>query len=139
MGTWTQRQIPGIVVANGQCEIGLRSVAAAGNYCSLDDVELVPNTALATTAASAAAAPQLYPNPTAGSLTICYVLDQPAAVAVALYSLTGQLLRPLATWPSAPAGPHHLTPGTLDGLPAGVYLVRLSHDGYTSTQRLVKL
>jgi len=140
VGTWTQRQIPGIVVANGQCEIGLRSVAAAGNYCSLDDVELVPNTALATTAASAAAAaPQLYPNPTAGSLTICYVLDQPAAVAVALYSLTGQLLRPLATWPSAPAGPHHLTPGTLDGLPAGVYLVRLSHDGYTSTQRLVKL
>lgn len=139
VGTWTQTQIPGIVVANGQCEIGLRSVAAAGNYCSLDDVELVPNAALATTAASAAATPQLYPNPTAGSLTISYVLDQPAAVAVALYALTGQLVRPLATLPSAPAGPHRLTLGTLDGLPAGVYLVRLSHEGYTSTQRLVKL
>ncbi len=139
-GTWTQLSVPGIVVANGQCEIGLRSVGNAGNYCSLDDVELVPAAALATIPASAAAAaPQLYPNPTTGSLTISYVLDQPAAVAVALYSLTGQLVRPLATLPSAPAGPHRLTLGALDGLPAGVYLVQLSHDGYTSTQRLVKL
>lgn len=128
-------RVPGIVVANDQCEIGLRSVATAGNYCSLDDAELVPNAALATTAASAT--PQLYPNPTTGSLTISYAPDQPAAVA--LYALTGQLVRPLATLPSAPAGPHRLTLGALDGLPAGVYLVRLSHEGYASTQRLVKL
>ncbi|WP_223650769.1 glycosyl hydrolase 53 family protein [Hymenobacter psoromatis] len=139
-GTWTQLSLPGIVVANGQCEIGLRSVAAAGNYCSLDDVELVPATALATTPTSAApAAPQLYPNPTTGSFSISYVLDQPAAVTVALYSLTGQLVRALAALPSAPAGPHHLALGTLDGLPAGVYLVQLRHAGYVSTQRLVKL
>ena len=139
-GTWTQLSVPGIVVANGQCEIGLRSVAAAGNYCSLDDVELVPATALATTPAGATpAAPQLYPNPTTDSFSISYVLDQPAAVTVALYALTGQLVRALATLPSAPAGPHHLALGTLDGLPTGVYLVQLRHAGYVSTQRLVKL
>ena len=138
---WTQVQVPGIVVANGQCEIGLRSVASAGNYCSLDDVELVPGTALATTPASAAtaAAPQLFPNPTSNASTISYVLDQPAAVTVALYALTGQLVRPLAALPTAPAGPHHFALSALDGLPAGVYLVQLSHEGYVSTQRLIKL
>jgi len=137
-GTWTQLSVPGIVVANGQCEIGLRSVANAGNYCSLDDVELV-STPLATAPAGAApAAPQLFPNPTTGSLTIGYVLAQPAAVRVALYAPTGQLVRSLASLPTAPAGPHCLTLGT-DDLPAGVYLVQLSHEGYTSTQRLVKL
>jgi len=31
-----------VIVNHGQLKIGLRSVAAAGNYCSLDDVELRP-------------------------------------------------------------------------------------------------
>ncbi|QKG55628.1 glycosyl hydrolase 53 family protein [Hymenobacter sp. BRD128] len=137
-GTWTQIQVPGIVVTNGQCEIGLRSDANAGNYCSLDDVELVA-TVLATAApASLAGAPQLYPNPAAGLLTLSYSLARPCAVQVALLSLTGQRLRTLADLPLAPAGPHTLALGTLAGLPAGVYLVQLTADGYTSTQRVVK-
>jgi arabinogalactan endo-1,4-beta-galactosidase len=137
-GTWQQLSVPGIVVANGQCEIGLRSVANAGNYANLDDVELVA-TALATTAPAAlASAPQLYPNPTAGPLALSYALARPCAVQVALLSLTGQRLRTLAEMPLAPAGAHRLALGSLDGLPAGVYLVQLTADGYTSTQRVVK-
>jgi len=136
-GPWQQLSVPGIVVANGQCEIGLRSVAGAGSYCNLDDVELVA-TVLATAApASLAGAPQLYPNPAAGPLALSYSLVRPCAVQVALLSVSGQRLRTLASLPLAPAGPHRLALGTLDSLPAGVYLVQLTADGYTSTQRLV--
>lgn len=139
-GTWTQVSVPGIVVANGQCEIGLRSVAAAGNYCNLDDVELVA-TVLATKAEQAtdALAMRLYPNPTAGPVSLAYTLARPATVRAQLRSLTGQQLRTLASVPLAPAGTHTLPLGSLDGLPQGVYLVQLTADGYTSTQRLVKL
>jgi arabinogalactan endo-1,4-beta-galactosidase len=138
-GTWTQLSVPGIVVANGQCEIGLRSVAAAGNYCNLDEVELVA-TVLATKAEAAADALslRLYPNPATGPVSLAYTLARPAAVRATLLSLTGQHLRTLASVPLAPAGTHTLPLGTLDGLPQGVYLVQLTADGYMSTQRLVK-
>jgi hypothetical protein len=47
-GTWVQVQVPGIVVSNGQCEIGLRSNAGAGESASLDDVEFVASTGVAS-------------------------------------------------------------------------------------------
>ena len=45
--TWVPVQVSGIVVRNGQCEIGLRSTAGAGQTARLDDVELVSGTAAA--------------------------------------------------------------------------------------------
>jgi arabinogalactan endo-1,4-beta-galactosidase len=138
--TWTQIQVPGIVVSNGQCEIGLRSVAAAGNYCSLDDVELVLTSALATApVASPATAMQLFPNPAAGPLSLSYSLARPAAVQVALYSLTGQRIRTLAEVPTQAAGPHRVALGPVDELAAGSYLVQLTCEGVVSSQRLVRL
>ncbi len=140
-GTWTQVSVPGIVVANGQCEIVLRSVAAAGNYCSLDDVELVLSSALATTpaATSPATAMQLFPNPTAGPLSLSYTLARPAAVQVALYSLTGQLVRTLPEVPMLAAGTHRIELGLVANLAQGIYLVKLTSEGVTSSQRLVKV
>jgi len=135
--TWTQVQVPGIVVTNGQCEIGLRSDANAGNYCSLDDVELVP-TVLATATPGNALAMQLFPNPAVGALALGYTLPQSAAVHVTLLSLTGQPLRTLAEVSLAPAGTHTLPLGSLTGLPSGVYLVQIAANGYVSTQRLVQ-
>jgi arabinogalactan endo-1,4-beta-galactosidase len=138
--TWTQIQVPGIVISNGQCEIGLRSVAAAGNYCSLDDVELVLTSALATApAASPATAMQLFPNPAAGPLSLSYSLARSAAVQVALYNLTGQRIRTLAEVPPQAAGPHRVALGSVDELAAGIYLVQLTCEGVTSSQRLVRL
>jgi arabinogalactan endo-1,4-beta-galactosidase len=138
--TWTLISVPGIVISNGQCEIGLRSVAAAGNYCSLDDVELVLTSALATTAAAGpATALQVFPNPTAGSLSLHYTLTRPTTVQAALYSLTGQRLRTLAEVPRAAAGPHTVALGSVEGLAAGVYVVQLTCEGITSSQRLVKV
>ena len=46
--TWVPVQVSGIVVSNGQCEIGLRSVAGAGQTARLDEVELVAGTTAAT-------------------------------------------------------------------------------------------
>jgi arabinogalactan endo-1,4-beta-galactosidase len=138
--TWTQINVPGIVVANGQCTIGLRSVAAAGNYCSLDDVELVLTSALATApAASPASTLQLFPNPTAGPLALSYALARPAAVQVALYNLAGQRLRTLVDVPVLAAGTHSVALGSVEGLPAGVYMLQITCEGLTSSQRLVKV
>ena len=138
--TWTQISVPGIVVANGQCEIGLRSVANAGNYCSLDDVELVLTSALAAApAAGPVTAMQLFPNPTAGPLSLSYTLARPAAVQVALYTLTGQRVRALPEVPALAAGPHSVALGALDELAAGVYIVQLTCEGVTSSQRLLKV
>ncbi|RYY15845.1 MAG: T9SS type A sorting domain-containing protein, partial [Cytophagaceae bacterium] len=135
--TWTQVSVPGIVVANGQCTIGLRSVAGAGNYCSLDDVELIQTSALATAAASPATAPQLFPNPAAGPLSLSYSLSRPAAVQVALYTLTGQRVRTLAEVPALAPGPHSVALGSVADLAPGTYLVQLTCEGSTSSQRLV--
>ena len=46
--TWMPVQVNNIVVSNGQCEIGLRSVAGAGQTARLDEVEFGPSTTAAT-------------------------------------------------------------------------------------------
>ena len=46
--TWVPVQVSGIVVSNGQCEIGLRSVTGAGQTAQLDAVEFVLTTMAAT-------------------------------------------------------------------------------------------
>ncbi|MVN78735.1 T9SS type A sorting domain-containing protein [Hymenobacter sp. HMF4947] len=136
-GTWTQVSVPGIVVANGQCEIGLRSVGAAGNYCNLDDVELV-STALATTPAAAALATQLFPNPGTGPATLAYTLGSASPVRVELYSLTGQLVQVLADLPAQTAGRHELALPVASTLPTGSYLVRIDCGGTRSALRFTK-
>ena len=138
-GSWTQLTLPGIVVSNGQLEIGLRSVAAAGNYCSLDDVELVP-TALATApAAGPLAGAQLYPNPSAdNSLALSYALAAPGPVQVGLYSPTGQLVRELLNLPAQAAGLHTTALELPAGLPAGVYGLRVRASQQSTWLRLAR-
>ena len=38
---WTQKQITGIQVTNGQCNVGLWSDGNVGNWCHMDDVSLI--------------------------------------------------------------------------------------------------
>jgi arabinogalactan endo-1,4-beta-galactosidase len=123
---WTQISLPGIVITNGQLEIGLRSIANAGNYCSLDDVELVLSSALATApSASAALGAQLYPNPASGPLSLHYELPAAGPVQVAVYSATGQLVQTLADLPTQSAGPHELALKPTSSLAAGAYVLVL--------------
>ncbi|GAA4031040.1 hypothetical protein GCM10022409_14090 [Hymenobacter glaciei] len=46
--TWVPVQVSNVVVSNGQCEIGLRSTAGAGQTARLDEVEFVASTTAAT-------------------------------------------------------------------------------------------
>ena len=135
--TWTQLQIPGIAVTNGQCEIGLHSDANAGSYCSLDDVTFTTAQALATAPAAGAPAVQLYPNPAAGPFSLAFDLAKPGPVRATLLALTGQLVRVLADAPRLPAGPHVLALGQGPALAPGVYRVRLQAGGTAATRPLL--
>ena len=46
--TWVPVQVSNIVVSNGQCEVGLRSTAGAGQTARLDEVEFIASTTAAT-------------------------------------------------------------------------------------------
>lgn len=77
---------------------------------------------------------KLYPNPTEGAATASFNLNHNALVQLDLVNLLGQPVSHLYSG-NAMAGRHTHTIG--EGLPAGLYLVRLSVDGTVSTQRLV--
>ena len=134
---FAQLQLPGIVVTNRQCEIGLRSDANAGNYCSLDDVTFTTGQALATAPTAAATAVRLYPNPTTESFSLGFDLSRPGSVLATVRALTGQLMRVLADAPQLPAGPHVLALGQGPPLAPGVYLVQLQAGGTVTTRPLL--
>ncbi|MDB5235981.1 MAG: type sorting protein [Hymenobacter sp.] len=136
---WVQVQVPGIVVTNGQCEIGLRSNAPAGAAASLDDVEFVSTTATASLPGTgkAALAAQLFPNPTVGARSVAFALDQPETVQLTLLSLTGQVVRVLTSPQRLGAGPHTLAVEA-PGLAAGTYLLRISYGQRAVMRKLVQ-
>jgi mannose/cellobiose epimerase-like protein (N-acyl-D-glucosamine 2-epimerase family) len=77
------------------------------------------------------------PNPFAGRIRLSYVLDHPLPVRLSVLDLLGREVAVLAEGPQ-PAGRH---PAVLeaDGLPSGVYLVRLEGGGRVLTQRVTHL
>ncbi|MBC8082319.1 MAG: glycosyl hydrolase 53 family protein [Hymenobacter sp.] len=139
---WVQMQITGITVTNGQCEIGLRSNANAGNTCSLDDVELIPTQVAATgsgTAPSPGFTMQVFPNPTTGQCTLEYSLDRDETVEIALYTPVGQRVRGFVAPHHSSKGPHRLVLGIDAGLTSGIYLLKIRHDNQTTVRKIVKL
>ncbi|MBO0356524.1 glycosyl hydrolase 53 family protein [Hymenobacter sp. BT186] len=135
---WVQVQITGINVTNGQCEIGLRSNANAGNTCGLDDVELVPTQVMATTgpAAHAGSSASVFPNPAHRNFTVEYALPQDETVQISLHTLTGQLVQMLRT-------PRLVRKGLLQesfvvpaALTPGVYLLKIVHGDATILKRI---
>ena len=52
IGEWTLVSIPGIKVANGQCQIAISSDAKANNWVQVDDISLVNNAATSVVNAS---------------------------------------------------------------------------------------
>lgn len=135
---WTLVQVPGIVVTNGQCEIGLRSVATAGNYCSLDDVELIAGSGLGTAATAVSEAAQVFPNPSTGVVELRNLPAQLTSGEVSLYSLSGQLIGVLVALPAAPSARtvHLQLPADL---PAGLYLLRAGGGARPIYRRVIKL
>ena len=129
--TWTQVQLTGIQVTNGQCEVGLWSDANAGNWCSLDNVELVAATVTSSGSARRNAEIELYPNPATDVLTLTWPASAGPSATVRIYSLAGRLL----LTQSLTAATRQLD---VRGLAAGVYQVRVETGREVLTQKLVK-
>ncbi len=85
-------------------------------------------------AARAGAALGVYPTPFSERTTVRYALEDAAEVRVAVYDVLGRRVALLAEG-MAEAGPHEAT-FEADGLPSGVYLVRLEAGGRVQTQQI---
>jgi aminopeptidase N len=79
---------------------------------------------------------RLFPNPTAGQLTIETTIGQPGPIRLSLVNLLGQ---PIATYPeaNAPAGLYRRTI-SLGDVPAGQYVLQLQTPNGTRTATVVK-
>jgi hypothetical protein len=49
ISSWTQISIPGIIITNGKCQVGIYSVANANNWCKIDDISLVNSSLVGVT------------------------------------------------------------------------------------------
>lgn len=78
-----------------------------------------------------------YPNPFNPQTTIAYALPEAGEVQLAVYDALGRRVRVLVDGPRA-AGTHTVT-FAADGLPSGVYLVRMTAGGQVQTGRMVLL
>jgi len=85
---------------------------------------------------------RVYPNPFNPSTTIRYGLTQSGAVKLDIYNLRGQLIRSIDRG-NQPIGYHsYVWNGTAEngqGLGSGVYLIRVSIDRETWTQKVLLL
>ena len=137
-GGWVRVQVPNIVVTNGQCEIGLRSDAHAGEMASLDDVEFMPTLATATQARTASALEaRVFPNPASSQGYLSYTLGRPEVVRLTLHSLTGQQVLALPAQLQA-AGLHTQALPLGAALAPGVYLLTISHGDQQAVLKVVK-
>lgn len=133
---WVQVSIPGIVVSNGQCEVGFYSQAPGGQWLYFDDVELVAQgngakTALATATTEATIA-KLYPNPANDQVAVVKSFDRPVAATLLVTDLQGTTVARYEQ--QATAGDNQFILNT-SGLPNGIYLLHIEGDK-TSVQRL---
>lgn len=138
--TWTRVQVSGIVVSNGQCEIGLRSDAHAGETAGIDDVEFVSSSVTSSVpgAAGVGFTAQVFPNPAFGARTVALVLDRDETVQLTLYTLTGQLVRTLTPAQRLTRGAHQLSTHET-GIAPGTYLLKIMHGDQVTMRQYVQL
>lgn len=74
----------------------------------------------------------VYPNPASGDIHIRLQADGAPRVAASLHTLDGRLARAARLEPQA-GGAFR---ASVEGLPAGIYLLRVEIDGYTYTQKI---
>nr|WP_281383929.1 Ig-like domain-containing protein [Hymenobacter citatus] len=153
--TWTQIEISGIQVTNGQCEVGVYSKAGAGQWLYFDDVELVRvqggNTfsavsssnstvaGLTVTGAERNAAASItefsvFPNPANVQTTIAAPFEQAGSVTISIFNLQGQEMTHYVQ--SVVKGSNYLPLSTAN-LPIGNYVLRVTGAGHNYTKRLV--
>ena len=139
-GSWVQVQVPNIVVTNGQCEVGFRSVSGASDNSSFDDVEFVRTSPNATALAlpANALAVQVFPNPASQQFTLAFTLNQDETVQAVLYNLTGQQVATVLPAQLLGNGPHSQVVPFAESLAAGLYLLQIKHNGLLSVHKILK-
>jgi len=97
-------------------------------------------TAVSPVARTTSLAVRVSPNPAAASTVASFALPHPTATEVAVYDLSGRLVRRLHSDP-LPAGPQQITWDGRDGrgrhVAGGVYLLRVTAGGEAATGRVV--
>jgi hypothetical protein len=89
---------------------------------------------LGTAPAASELALALFPNPTAGAATISYYLPMAASISADVTDALGRRVATVTSGERQAAGPHTLA---VPALPAGLYLVRLLHDGVAEYRKLL--
>ena len=83
-----------------------------------------------------------YPNPARGPVALDYTLPAPATVHVAVFDVTGRMVRLLAAG-ERPAGEARLAWDGRDGegrsLPSGIYFLRLAAGARVETRRVTRM
>ncbi|QNE38687.1 T9SS type A sorting domain-containing protein [Hymenobacter sp. NBH84] len=151
---WTQIEISGIQVTNGQCEVGVYSKAGAGGqWLYFDDVELVrvqnsfsavsssnsTVSGLSVTGAESNVAASVtefsvFPNPANVQTTIAAPFEQAGSVTISILNLQGQEIAHYVQ--SVVSGSNYLPLSTAN-LPIGNYVLRVAGPGHNYTKRLV--
>ncbi|MGI4969567.1 MAG: T9SS type A sorting domain-containing protein, partial [Janthinobacterium lividum] len=140
-GQWLQVTVPGIIVSNGQCEVGFYSQAnKGGQSLYFDDVALIKQeTSTATSALSAVtaaketAAPTLYPNPAYDQVTITTSVAQATEITLVVTNLQGVTIAKYKR--QAVAGSNQFTVDTSD-LASGTYILQILSSETSSVQHL---
>ena len=80
----------------------------------------------------------VYPNPTTGMVTLKYELEEPMDIQVSVLNMMGQeVLRLPVSNNKVSAGVHHQTLDLAkEGIPSGIYLVKLKADSFEITKKL---
>ncbi|MCB2407810.1 T9SS type A sorting domain-containing protein [Hymenobacter lucidus] len=134
-GYWSSDVIPEIT-GNGNTNLENRPdfTTKAGTQSATVNVVVLSS----RSAADAAVAMSVFPNPTAGSATVTYqVLSKNQPVTVTLTDLMGRTVRTLQDG-IKPAGFHNATVSSQD-VSAGTYMVKVQVGDLTSTRKVVLL
>ncbi len=139
-GNWVQVQVPNVVVTNGRCEVGFRSVSGASDNSSFDDVEFALTSPTATALALPANAldVQVFPNPANQQFTLAFDLGQAETVQVSLCNLVGKVVAVVLPSQLLSSGPHRQVVQLDETLAPGMYLLQTRHNGLLKVQKIIK-
>lgn len=80
----------------------------------------------------------IYPNPVQNETTFSYELSRSEKITVALYDLSGKLLKNYVSGEVKPKGKHDLIIAMPNGISAGHYILKISSDAGSNSVKLIK-
>ena len=126
LSQWVQVSLLGVIVSNGQCELGFHSNSPGHQWLYFDDVALVrqaTSTAAASAQASSTSSSSLFPNPADTQTTLTVTFSHTDAVTITLFDAQGAVAAQYQR--TALAGDNQFSLPT-GNLPSGPYTVQVA-------------